>query len=123
MESKTQNQKTQTYSIDASNKRLGRLASEAAVVLQGKKHPSYNPRLPGQDKVIIKNASKITISGKKTEQKIYYSHTTQIGHLKKRTYKQVFAKSPAKVIWKAIYNMLPKNRLRNDRMKRLKIEI
>jgi len=111
------------YTIDAKDKILGRLASEAAVILQGKKDPSYEQRLPGKDEVIIKNSSKIKVSGDKAKQKIYYRHTGYIGHLKKQTFEQLFAKSPEKVIWKAVYNMLPKNRLRKDRMKRLKIEV
>ena len=111
------------YTLDATNKKLGRLASEIAIILQGKNNPSYNPRLPGEDKVVIKNGSKVEISGNKATQKIYYHHTGYIGHLKEETFEKLFARAPDKVIWKAVYNMLPKNRLRKERMKRLKIEI
>ncbi|MDO8556941.1 MAG: 50S ribosomal protein L13 [Candidatus Jorgensenbacteria bacterium] len=109
--------------IDAQGKRLGRVASEVASILQGKHSVAYNPRLEGTDKVIIKNASKITLSGKKTSQKIYYRHAGQLGHLKENKFRDVFAKSPAWVIRHAIERMLPKNRLQARRIKRLKIEL
>jgi len=73
------------YTIDATNKKFGRLASEIAVILQGKKNPKYEPRLEGDDKVIVKNISKAEISQKKEKQRIYYHHTTQIGHLKEQS--------------------------------------
>ena len=111
------------YTIDAKDKILGRIASEAAVVLQGKKNPDYEQRLPGTDKVTIKNASKVKISGNKSKQKIYYRHSGFVGHLKKHSFEQLFDRFPERIIWKAVYNMLPKNRLRNDSMKRLKIEV
>lgn len=111
------------YTIDAKNKILGRVASEVAVILQGKKNPSYEQRLPGRDEVLVKNGSRIKVSGDKFKQKIYYRHSGYMGHLKKQTYEQLFSKSPERVLWKAVYNMLPKNRLRKDRMKRLKIEL
>ena len=111
------------YTIDAKNKILGRVATEIAIILQGKKDPKYNPRLPGTDNVLITNASKISVSGKKAKQKVYYHHTGYVGNLKEITYEKMFAKSPERVITKAVYNMLPKNRLRTPRLKRLKIEL
>ncbi len=111
------------YTIDATNKSLGRLASEIAVILQGKKNPKYESRLEGEDSVIVKNISKIKITGKKLEQKIYYRHTTQIGHLKKQTLKQFLEKKgTAEVLRKTVMGMLPKNKLRVKRMKKLIIE-
>ncbi len=111
------------YLIDAENKRLGRLASEIAVILQGKKNPQYEPRLVGDDYVRVKNVAKITVSGKKERQKVYYHQPAgYIGHLKKRTYRQVFKKDPTKVLRLAVLRMLPKNRLQTPRMKRLIIE-
>lgn len=110
------------YIIDAKNKRLGRLASEIAVILQGKKNPDYEPRLSGSDRVIVKNADKITLSGKKFKQKVYYHHTGYIGHLKEKKFAEVFAKNPAWVLHHAVRLMLPKNRLRVKRLKRLIIE-
>lgn len=110
------------YIIDATNKKLGRLASEVAQILQGKKSPSYEPRLEGSDRVVVKNAAKLVVTGRKATQKIYYKHTGYMGHLKEKTFEMMFAKSPEKVLWLAVYNMLPKNWLRMRRMKRLKIE-
>ena len=112
-----------SYTIDAEGKILGRIASEAAVALQGKKSADYQPRLPGNVIVTINNASKVKVSGNKAEQKIYYHHTGYIGHLKKQRFEELFAKSPRKVVWNAVYNMLPKNRLRRERIKNLKIEL
>ena len=110
------------YLIDATDKKLGRLASEIALLLQGKNTARYNPRLPGDEKVLVKNVSKVVVTGRKHEQKIYYHHTGYMGHLRERKFKEVFQKSPEKVLWKAVYNMLTKNRLRIKRLKRLKIE-
>ncbi len=111
------------HTIDAQGKRLGRIASEAAVILQGKKHADYNPRLKGEDRVVIKNASKVEVSGQKYTQKIYYRHTGYMGHLKEKNFALMFEQSPEKVIRKAVFNMLPKNKLRRSRMNHLKIEL
>lgn len=111
------------YKIDCTGKKLGRVASEIALILQGKKSPSYDPRLEGDDRAIILNIDDLEFSGKKEDQKIYYSHTTQIGHLKKRTLGRVIAKHGKKfVLQKAVKNMLPKNRLQSPRMKRVIFE-
>ena len=111
------------YRIDATNKNLGRLASEIAIILQGKKNPNYEPRLAGEDKVIIKNVDKITLTGKKETDKVYYHHTGYMGHLKEETYPEVVAKKgKEEVLRRAVMQMLPKNRLQNQRMKRLIIE-
>ena len=110
------------YILDAKNKKLGRLASEVAHILQGKKNPDYNPRNPGKDHVIIKNAALIEVSGNKANQKVYHYHTGYMGHLRTRKFKQMMEKQPEKVLEWAIYNMLPKNFLRQKRMNMLKIE-
>lgn len=110
------------YEIDATGKRLGRLASEIAQILQGKKHTDYEPYLEGKDRVIVKNVAKIVFTGNKMKQKIYYRHTGYMGHLKRPTLETVFRKSPEKVLWLAVFNMLPKNWLRQKRLNRLKIE-
>lgn len=110
------------YVIDAKNQRLGRLASKIAQILQGKLNPDYEPRNPGKDTVVIKNASQIAVSGRKTNQKIYYRHTGYMGHLKERLYKEFFAKSPEKVLELAVKRMLPQNYLKQKRLNRLKIE-
>lgn len=110
------------YVIDATNQRLGRLASRIALILQGKLEADYEPRFIGKNRVIVKNASKITVSGRKYSQKVYYHHTGYMGHLKERLYKETFAKSPEEILRKAVYNMLPKNRIRQKRLNRLIIE-
>ena len=111
------------YTIDATNKKFGRLASEVAVILQGKKNPKYEPRLEGDDKVIVKNISKAEISQKKEKQRIYYRHTTQIGHLKEQSLEMLIEKKgPGAALRKMVMGMLPKNRLRIRRIKKLVIE-
>ncbi|PIR89214.1 MAG: 50S ribosomal protein L13 [Candidatus Harrisonbacteria bacterium CG10_big_fil_rev_8_21_14_0_10_40_38] len=109
--------------IDATNQPLGRLASHIAVVLQGKNSPKYNPRLPGTERVVVTHVSKILVTGNKYTQKTYYKHTGYMGHLKEKTYKQVFEENPDRVLRDAVYNMLPKNRLRNGRLQRLTIKL
>ena len=111
------------YEIDATNKSFGRLASEIAVILQGKKNANFNPRLEGKDKVVVKNINSMKITGKKLTQKKYYRHTTQIGHLKEKSLEQMLQSRGAKeVLRHAIMGMLPKNKLRIKRIKRLVIE-
>ena len=112
------------YILDAKNKKLGRLASEIAVILQGKKNPDYNPKDLGADRVIVKNIGAIEVSGqKKAKQKVYYHQTAgYLGHLRKRTYREVFAKNPTRVLRMAVLRMLPKNRLQAKRIKRLIFE-
>ena len=105
------------YVLDAKNKRLGRIASEVATILQGKKSPRYEPRLVGSDRVLLKNVMGITVSGRKAKQKIYYRHTGYVGHLKKRTFEEAFAKNPRRVLLEAVRRMLPKNFLNSRRLK------
>lgn len=111
----------QIHVLDAEGEILGRLATRIAGLLQGKQKRNYSPAADVGDAVIIKNASKIKVSGKKAEQKIYRHHTLHPGGLKERPFKRVFAANPAEVIYLAVIKMLPKNRLRDIRMKRLKI--
>jgi large subunit ribosomal protein L13 len=108
--------------IDAKNKKLGRLASEIATILQNKNSVYYEPRLSGNGNVVIKNIDKMDISPKKMEQKIYYRHTGYMGHLRKKKLKVLYKESPAKVLRKAVERMLPKNSLQPKRMRRLIIE-
>lgn len=111
------------YTIDAKNRKLGRLASEIALILQGKKNPKYEPRLEGDNRVLIKNIGKMEVTGKKMKQKTYYRHTTQIGHLKSETLEMVWQKKgPAYVLRHAVMGMLPKNKLQIKRIKRLVIK-
>ncbi len=110
------------YVIDAKKQPLGRLASKVAQLLQGKQHPDYLPHNPGKDRVIVKNASQIVVTGRKAEQKIYYRHTGYMGHLRERVYKEFFAQSPEKVLELAVKRMLPQNYLKQNRLNRLTIE-
>ena len=111
------------YTIDAKNKNLGRLASEIAVILQGKKNASYDPRLEGDDKVVVKNIGQMTVSGKKEKDKVYHRHTGYMGHLKTETLEEVVAKKgKQEVLRRAVMRMLPKNKLQERRIKRLIIE-
>jgi large subunit ribosomal protein L13 len=110
------------YIIDAKGKKLGRLASEIALILQGKKNPSYNPRVEGEDRVVVKNIKEIVLTGNKFNEKKYYRHTGPLGHLKEKKFSDVFAKNPQWVLRHAVRLMLPKNRLASKRLKRLFIE-
>ena len=111
------------YTIDAKEKKLGRLASEIALLLEGKNKADYEPRLDNENKVIIKNISQIGVSGKKFKDKTYYRHSTRIGHLIEETMEEVWKKKgPAEVLRRAVFGMLPKNKLRVRRLKRLIIE-
>ena len=110
------------HTINAENKILGRLASQAALLLRGKNKPTFQPHLDEGDEVIIKNVDKMKFTGKKLEQKIYKRHTGRPGHLKETKLKELYAKKPQEVFKRAVYNMLPKNKLRAGMMKRLKFE-
>jgi large subunit ribosomal protein L13 len=111
------------YRIDCTNKRLGRVASEIAVILQGKKSPLYNPRLLGNDKVVVINIDKLSVSGSKADQKVYFAHSGRIGHLKQRLFKNVVAQHGMQwVLRHAVMRMLPKNRLAARRIKNLIFE-
>lgn len=110
------------HTIDATNQKLGRLASHIAVLLQGKDKVGYEPRLAGGDRVVVKNVGKLVVTGRKATQKIYYRHTGYMGHLKERTYREFFEKSPKEVLRLAVKRMLPDNRLREKRLKHLIFE-
>ena len=99
------------YVVDASAYTLGRLASEVAKVLRGKNKPTFTPHIDTGDYVIVVNAEKVQITGKKLEQKIYYSHSEYVGGMKEATLKEMMAKKPEKVIELAVKGMLPKGPL------------
>ncbi len=109
------------YTIDASEKILGRLAAEVVLLLRGKDKPDFEYREDRGNSVSVFNIDKLKVSGKKAEQKVYYKHSGYHGGLKKTVYKNLFAKNPGEVLRKAVYNMLPKNRLRPQMIKRLVI--
>ena len=99
------------YVVDASAYTLGRLASEVAAVLRGKNKPTFTPHMDTGDYVIVVNAEKIHITGKKLDQKIYYNHSEYVGGMKETTLKEMMAKKPERVIELAVKGMLPKGPL------------
>ena len=99
------------YVVDAEGMTLGRLASEVAKVLRGKNKPTFTPHVDTGDYVIVVNAEKIAVTGKKMDQKIYYSHSDYVGGLKSATLKEMLAKNPERVIEHAVTGMLPKGPL------------
>ena len=103
------------YVVDAEGQTLGRLASEVAKVLRGKNKPEYTPHVDTGDYVIIVNADKVKVTGKKMDQKIYYHHSDYVGGMKETTLKEMMAKKPEKVIELAVKGMLPKGPLGRDR--------
>ncbi len=105
--------------IDASGKILGRLAVEIAVLLRGKNKPNFSPNIPGEDKVVVINASKIKFSIKKLELKKYYHHSGYLGGIKEASLREVFSKDPNEVLRRAVFGMLPVNKLRASTIKRL----
>ena len=109
-----------THTIDVTGKVLGRIATEIAVLLRGKNKPDFVPYKDMGDFVIIKNVDKIKVTGKKMEKKKYYHHSGYLGGLKEIPLKKLFAKSPAEVLRKAVWGMLPDNTLRAEQIKRLK---
>ncbi|MDH4099768.1 MAG: 50S ribosomal protein L13 [Nitrospirota bacterium] len=116
-----QNIEKQWYLVDAENKVLGRLASEIAAVLRGKKKPSFVPHEDTGDFVVVVNAEKIAMTGKKLTDKVYYSHSFYPGGLKAATPKELLEKAPEKILTFAVKGMLPKNRLGRQMIKKLKV--
>ena len=99
------------YVVDADGKTLGRLASEVAKVLRGKNKPTFTPHIDTGDYVIVVNAEKIKVTGKKLDQKIYYHHSDYVGGMKETTLKEMLVKHPERVIEFAVKGMLPKGPL------------
>ena len=99
------------YVVDATGYTLGRLASEVAKVLRGKNKPVFTPHVDTGDYVIVVNADKIKVTGKKLDQKIYYHHSDYVGGMKEQTLKEKLAKKPEDVIYLAVKGMLPKGPL------------
>ena len=110
------------HTIDATGKAPGRLASAVSRLLIGKHKPTYLPNVDAGDTVEVVNASKMTLTGKKMEQKTYYAHTMHPGGLSELPIRSLWAKDPADVLRRAVSRMLPKNRHRDERMKRLTVK-
>lgn len=107
--------------IDASGQAVGRIATQIAMILRGKNKPTFAPHIDAGDFVHVENASKLIFTGKKLAQKDYYRHTMYPGGLKRTPMAKVFEQDPGEVIRRAVSKMLPKNKLRNEMMKRLTI--
>jgi large subunit ribosomal protein L13 len=109
------------YVVDASGKPLGRLATEIARILKGKHRPTYSPHLDLGDHVIVVNAEKIHVTGRKREAKLYYDYSGYQSGLKVKTFDQMMQKDPTRVIVRAVKGMLPHNRLGRRLLKKLKV--
>lgn len=109
------------YVVDAAGQTLGRLAAQVASVLRGKHKPIYSPAVDAGDYVIVVNAAKIHVTGRKLDQKMYYRHSGYPGGLKEITLRNLLQKHPTRVIEHAVRGMLPKNRLGRRILKHLKI--
>lgn len=109
------------YVVDATGHTLGRLTSEIAKVLRGKNKPTYTPHMDTGDHVIVVNADKIEVTGKKLDQKIYYHHSDYVGGMKETTLREKLAKKPEDVIYLAVKGMLPKGPLGRQMIKKLHV--
>jgi len=109
------------YVVDASGKTLGRLASRIAIILMGKHKPEYTPHVDTGDYVIVVNADKVVLTGKKLDQKIYYRHSGYPGGLKMISARQMLQKHPERLIYLAVKRMLPKTALGRKMLKKLKV--
>ena len=109
------------YVVDAADQTLGRLASQVASVLRGKNKPTYTPSMDTGDYVIVVNADKVKVTGKKLDQKVYYRHSDYVGGMKETTLKELMAKKPEDVINFAVKGMLPKGPLGRQMIKKLHV--
>ena len=109
------------YVVDAEGQTLGRLSSEIAKVLRGKNKPVFTPHINTGDYVIVVNAEKIKVTGKKMDQKIYYNHSDYVGGMKETTLKEMMDKKPERVIELAVKGMLPKGPLGRSMIKKLHV--
>lgn len=109
------------YLVDADGQRLGRLASEIAMILRGKNKPSYTPHLDTGDFVIVVNAEKIAVTGKKRTQKVYRRHSGRPGGMKTETFAKLQARVPERIVEHAVQGMLPKNTLGRQLFTKLKV--
>jgi len=107
--------------IDATGKTLGRLATQIADALRGKRKPDYTPHVDVGDFVIVVNAEKISVTGNKREEKRYYRHSGYPGGLRSRTLEEMLARRPEEVIRRAVKGMLPRNRLGRAQLRKLKV--
>jgi large subunit ribosomal protein L13 len=109
------------YVVDASGQTLGRLSTMVADTLRGKRKPIYTPNIDTGDFVVIVNAEKIVVTGKKAEQKIYWRHSGYPGGIKGESYERLLARRPAEIVRKAVKGMLPHNKLGAAQLRKLKV--
>ena len=109
------------YIIDAENKPLGRVATQAALILRGKHKPTYTPNLDVGDHVIIINCSKVVLTGKKLDQKVYRHHSGYIGGMKETSARVMMEKTPEKAMFKAVQGLLPHTKLGRQMIKKLRV--
>ncbi len=109
------------YVVDAAEQRLGRLATEIAMILRGKNKPTYTPHMDTGDFVIVVNAEKVVVTGRKGQQKLYRRHSGRPGGMKTETFDQLQARIPERIIEKAVKGMLPKNALGRKLFTKLKV--
>ena len=107
------------YVVDATDMTLGRLSSEVAKILRGKNKPTFTPHFDTGDYVIVVNAEKVSVTGKKLDQKIYYRHSEYVGGMKETTLREMMAKKPERVVELAVKGMLPKGPLGRQMYKKL----
>ena len=118
---KTDEVERRWYVVDAEGQTLGRLATRIADTLRGKRKPEYTPHVDTGDYVVVVNAEKIGVTGKKREDKIYYRHSGYPGGLRERTLGEELERRPTEVLRKAVKGMLPRNRLARQQINKLKI--
>ena len=117
----TDNIEQKWYVVDAENQRLGRLATQIAMILRGKNKPTYTPFMDTGDFVIVVNADKVAVTGRKREQKLYRRHSGRPGGMKVETFDQLQQRIPERIIEKAVKGMLPKNTLGRQLFTKLKV--
>lgn len=103
--------------VDAAGVPLGRLASQIAQLIRGKHKPTFTPHMDGGDFVVVINAAQVRLTGRKLDQKTYFSHTGYMGHEKHTTARDMLARHPERIIEKAVFGMLPKNSLSRQRLR------
>jgi large subunit ribosomal protein L13 len=116
-----QDRKRDWYVVDAEGKTLGRLATQIADVLRGKRKPTYTPHVDVGDFVIVVNAEKVAVTGDKREKKLYWRHSGYPGGIRSRTLGDLLEKRPEEVIRRAVKGMLPRNRLARQQLRKLKV--
>ena len=113
--------KAEWHIVDATDKVLGRMAVRIAQTLMGKHKPTYTPHFDAGDFVVVTNAAKVRVTGRKAEMKVYRHHTQWVGNLKETSYRDMLATRPERIVWYAVRRMLPKTKLGEHMMSKLKI--